>query len=268
MTVEFVTIVLDGMPWITRHWPEMEKLPFDFRWHCVEGVSANTKCTSWCESMTPRLSNDGTTQYLDSIAEYDHRVILYRKEQWQGKVAMMNEPLRYIHAPCLLMEIDSDELWTADQWTALRAMFMARTERNCAQFYCQYKVGPRIAITSRETYGNNTSYEWKRAWRFSPGMRFETHEPPKIGGFTERPFTHAETEKAGLVFRHEAYSTARQVRWKESYYGGKNNPNGTLYAGSVAKWKRLQNNRKWPVAELSEFLPWVGKGVTADLINK
>src|SRR6185503_8916213 len=90
MKLVFLTIVLDGMPWVTRHWPEFERLDFDWQWHVVEGAAANTACTSWCAPIAPRLSNDGTTQYLDALASYDHRVILHRKELWQGKLDMVN----------------------------------------------------------------------------------------------------------------------------------------------------------------------------------
>lgn len=267
MRVVFLTIVLDGQPWITRHWPEFEKLPFDWQWHVVEGVAANTACTKWCAPMLPRLSNDGTTQYLDSLAAYDPRVILHRKELWQGKLAMVNEPLRYMHEPCLLVQVDSDELWTAEQLVRLHEMFTKQVDRNCADFYCDYRVGPNVRITSRNGYGNNTSYEWHRAWRWSRGLQFGAHEPPLLLNFEWKPFTHTETESAGLVFRHEAYSTEKQVAFKARYYGSPNNPKGHLYANAVQGWQRLQLNTKWPV-DLADYLPWVGQNVTADSITK
>lgn len=265
--VELLTIVLDGMPFIAHHYREFEELPFPFRWHIVEGVAANAACTKWCAPMLPRLSNDGTTQYLDSLAAYDSRVILHRKELWQGKLAMVNEPLRYMHEPCLLVQVDSDELWTAEQLVRLRAMFIAQPAKNCAYFYCDYRVGPNVHISSRDGYGNNVAYEWHRAWRWSRGLQFVSHEPPALGGFKPVPFTHAETESAGLVFRHEAYSTEKQVAFKARYYGSPNNPKGHLYANAVQGWQRLQLNTKWPV-DLADYLPWVGQNVTVYAITK
>lgn len=267
MKIVFLTICLDAMPWLTRHWPEFEKLPFDWQWVISEGVAAPTACTKWCSPMLPRLSSDGTTQYLDSLAAYDSRVILHRKELWQGKLAMVNEPLRYMHEPCLLVQVDSDELWTAEQLVKLRQMFMDNPDKTCAYFNCDYRVGPNVRITSCNGYGNNNAYEWHRAWRWQRGMVFASHEPPVLANFNPKPFTHTETEAAGLVFRHEAYSTEKQVAFKETYYGSLNNPKGHLYRDAVSKWRALQLNVKWPV-DLKQYLLWVGDSVVADQIVK
>src|SRR5689334_19364991 len=102
MKFEIITIALDAMPWVTLMWPELKKLPFDWRWSIVEGVAGNTADTSWCAPMVPRLSNDGTTGYLKSIAAVDPRVRLFQKEQWLNKTVMVNEPLRTMHENALL----------------------------------------------------------------------------------------------------------------------------------------------------------------------
>jgi len=177
--------------------------------------------------------------------------------------------LRYLYEPCLLFQVDSDEFFTAEQIEHIHSLFLKNPHKNCAYFYSDFRIGPNIRITSRNTYGNNTAYEWLRVWRFQPGARFASHEPPKLENFQEKPFTHAETEKEGLVFVHNAYSTEAQVAWKERYYGSPNNEKGHLYKGAVKKWRKLQENRKWPVEDLGrDFLPWVGENVTADLVNK
>jgi len=266
MNLEILTIVLDGMPFIAHHWRELEKLPFRFRWNIVQGVALNVNCTSWCNQIPPRLGLDGTPQYLASLAASDPRVILHTKEQWQGKLAMVNEPIRFMYEPCLLLQMDADEMWTAEQLIAMRQMFLDHPDKHQALFWCDYKVGPDLCITSRNTYGNNSGYEWLRAWRWKPGMSFASHEPPNLAGCPMMTLTHADTEERGLVFRHEAYSTKAQLAFKETYYGGANNPKGHLYRDAVAGWERLQRNRKWPVNELKEFLPWVGDGVTVDRI--
>jgi len=266
MLLEIITLALDAQPWITLHWPELVKLPFRFRWNIVEGVAANVKDTSWCSQLAPRLSKDGTTQYLDAIAACDPRIVIHRKEFWQGKTSMMNEPIRFMHEPCLLLQMDADELWTAAQLIEMREMFIQNPDKHQALFWCDYRVGRNIRITSRNSYGNNSGYEWLRAWRWSPGMFFASHEPPNMAGCPMMTLTHADTEKRGLVFRHESYSTRAQVTFKVSFYGSSNNPKGHLYRDAVEGWERLQRNRKWPVNELKEFLPWCGDGVTVDQI--
>lgn len=261
MKVVFVTIVLDGLPWIASHYPMMRSLTVPWEWHVVEGVADNKNCTSWCHSLTPRLSNDGTTQYLDSL-QFDRRVRLYRKQLWNGKIEMVNAPLAQISEECLLWQIDSDEMWRADQIERMRRLFLACPERTSAHFYCRYFVGPDIIIKGRGVFGNY-DYDWERVWRFSPGMKFQSHEPPKIIRPINRPFTQQETADEGLVFDHFAYATQSAVAFKEKYYGTANHGNGIHYRNAVQGWSRLQNNNDWPVKNLASFLPWVGKGVEA-----
>jgi hypothetical protein len=253
MMITFLTIVLDGQPWITEHYPVFRRLPFDWQWMVVEGVAAPEQDTSWVNRLSPRLSEDGTTQYLDSIN--DPRVIIFRKEFWHGKVHMVNEPLQTIYQQCLLWEVDSDEIWTVEQICKVREMFMANPLKNCAYFLCDYRVGRNLRIQSRDCYGNYPG-EWLRVWRWTRNTKFKTHEPPKMDKFDENPFTRDETEAAGCVFRHEAYSTEKQLAFKEHYYAGAGNPNGAKYKGAVSNWHKLQRHQKFPV-KLQVFMPWV-----------
>lgn len=249
MKVAFFSIVLDGMPWITFHYPEFRRLSFDWEWHVVEGVAAPVKDTKWCRKIPARLSNDGTTKYLESL-NFDPRVKLYKKELWNGKVEMVNAPLKNIKQPCLLWEIDSDECWKADQFSLMRRMFIREPDRSSAQFICRYFVGPDIISISKGSYGNR-SYDWLRVWRFNPGMTFVTHEPPVLDGIQDDlKFSQEETSRAGLIFDHYAYALRKSVEFKQSYYGhGK-------YSNAVKKWEALQRNQTWP-ALLRDFFPWV-----------
>ena len=258
MVIHFLTIVLDGLPWISMQYPMMRQLPFQWTWSVVEGVAASEKCTSWCNSIPPRLSQDGTTQYLNSL-KFDKRVKVFQREHWHGKHEMVNTPLKYLKEAGLLWQIDADEVWTPQQVEKVRRMFLQARDRTEANFYCRYFVGPDIITVGHGCYGNNTDYEWKRVWRFQPGMTFTSHEPPRLGSGTNPvPFTHAETYAAGLVFDHFAYATEQAVAFKELYYG----KNSGLYKGAVENWKRLQENTVWPI-KLKRFLPWVDDKVEA-----
>src|SRR5882672_1882183 len=231
MKITIVTIALDAMPFVTLHYPEFRKLKSDWEWLVAEGVAAPVLDTSWVSKMAPRLSQDGTTEYLDSVRAFDSRVHVFRRSEWPGKAAMFNRILETIYEPTILLQVDSDECWTAEQIEALVAMFQRDRSKNSAYFYCRYFVGRDLVIATRNGFGNHTEYEWLRAWRFVPGMRFERHEPPVIDGLTLNPFTHAETESEGIVFDHFAYATEAQVRFKQEYYGSHNNPKGHLYTG-------------------------------------
>lgn len=255
--ITFFTIVRDGMPWITKHYPVFKSLDLEWRWIVVEGTAANTNCTSWCAPVMPRLSNDGTTDYLIDLAKQDDRVHHIPAFLWRGgKVEMCNWALGLIAQPCLLWQVDSDEVWRKEQIQTVARLFIENPWFNSAFFWCRYFVGPDIVTLGRDCYGNNTAYEWKRVWRFEPGMRFKTHEPPFLAAVQDRPMPHDMTENHGCVFDHYAYATEAQVRFKQEYYAGKNNPCGHLYANAVEGWKRLQKNDKWPV-KLKDYLPWV-----------
>lgn len=262
--ITFFTIVLDGQPWISRHLEAFEKLPFDWRWIIVEGVADSANCTSWCSRIAPRLSRDGTSQYLHSIA--GGNVTVLKQPLWPGKVAMCNAALSLIKEPCLLWQVDADEVWSTDQIVAVKELFDRNPTKNCAYFWCRYWVGPKVIVTSRNTWGNNSTYEWHRVWRFEPGMRFQTHEPPALSGFTENPLLHAETEAVGAVFEHYAYATLQQVQFKQVYYGSKTNPVGHHYRHLVANWHRLNANTRWPV-HLQEFFHFVPDDVIADHVD-
>lgn len=254
MKLVILTIVRDGMPWITLHYPELLKLTIPWEWHIVEGTSSPEHCTKWCRPLTPSLSTDGTTQYLNSLL-FDTRIFLYRSEIWHGKLQMVNAPLRHLHEPCVLLQADSDELWTTKQLETIHALLSAGNH-DCCHFYCRYFLGPDIIITSRNGFGNRTDFEWFRAWAYRPGMRFISHEPPKFDRVPERIMTHHQTAKHDLVFNHYAYATEAQVAFKQEFYGGPNNKLGPLYSDAVEGWRRLQANTRWP-AKVGDYLRFV-----------
>ncbi len=270
LPVHFFTIVLNGMPFIRHHIEVFRKLPVPWVWHIVEGVAELKHDTAWSVqhggSVTSALhregrSNDGTTEYLDELKRgFPDQVIIYRKPPgifWDGKLEMVSAPLENIREECLLWEIDSDELWSCGQIERAHSLFMAHPEKTAAYYFCHYYVGPGLLVTSKDTYGNNSGYEWLRTWRVRPGVFWKSHEPPCLCGKTpdgivedlgkKNPFLHGETESAGLVFQHYAYATAAQLAFKEIYYG---------YRNAVESWRKLNALEEFP-ALLRNYFPWV-----------
>ena len=265
LSIHFFTIVLNGQPFIRHHIEAFKHLPFVWHWHIVEGVAELNHDTAWPKAAGGKIpgelhrggmSVDGTTEYLDVLQkEFPENITVYRPPAgkfWDGKREMVNAPLAGIREACLLWQVDADELWTFSQIIRARAMFLAHREKTAAMFFCHYFVGPELVVTSRDTYGNNSSYEWLRVWRYQPGDRWVAHEPPRLcRGETDvaslNPFRHAETEAMGLVFQHFAYALEEQLRFKESYYG---------YAGAVEQWRKLQQCEKFP-QPLSAHFAWV-----------
>lgn len=253
LPLEIFTLVLDGQPWISKHLPVFDSLPFPWRWHIVEGAANNVNCTAWCQKQSPRLSSDGTSEYLDSIK--DHPCVTINRAKWWdgGKLQMCNSPLHLISKPCVLLQVDSDELWTAQQLETLVRMFTVNAQMARAYFFCQFHVGPDIVTIGENGYGNHSG-EWLRAWRYVPGMRFGRHEPPVLNGNKGAAAPREFTRNEGLVFTHMAYATEKAVRYKMEFYG---------YKDAVLHWKRLQSNTVWPVRRLKDFLPWVTEGTGA-----
>jgi glycosyltransferase involved in cell wall biosynthesis len=252
--IYFCTIVLDGMPWLAHHLAQFEKLPDPWRWIIAEGVADPVLDTGWCKPIPHRLSTDGTTEYLNGLKSHP-RVKVLQSPRWPGKTAMFNAMLQYCDRPGVLMQVDSDELWTASQIGTIASMF--QNDHDCAYFQCDYRVGPNLRTVTIGAYGNNPG-EWLRAWRYVPGMRFQSHEPPVFGAGPINPFSFGNTKDRGLLFLHQAYATEKQVAFKEQYYG---------YTGAVEQWRRLQANTKWP-ARLKDFLPWSDDRAMVDQVVK
>jgi FkbM family methyltransferase len=280
LPIHFFTIVLNGLPFIKYHIEAFKQLPFKWHWHIVEGVADLKHDTAWSLRNGGRItdeihskgrSNDGTAEYLDELAQlYPENVTVYRKPEgifWEGKREMVNAPLPNIREECLLWQVDVDELWTVEQLCTARYMFINNPEKTAAFYWCWYFVGENLVISTRNCYAQNPAQEWLRTWRFKPGCVWTAHEPPVL---TEplpndqwrdvaavNPFVHEETENRGLVFQHFAYAIAKQLEFKEQYYG---------YSNAVSGWKTLQSQTKFPVL-LNQYFLWVQDGTMVDTAN-
>lgn len=274
--IHFFTIVLNGEPFIRYHERVFSQLPIRWHWHVVEGVAALKHDTAWSVAAGGHVSdaihvggrsNDGTHEYLDDLARrFPDQVTIYRKpfgEFWDGKLEMVNAPLGNIREGCLLWQVDSDELWTAQQIVTIYNEFRSNGGKTAAYYWCWYFVGPNKLISTRYNYTQNPRQEWLRTWRFQLGDRWAAHEPPTlmrhdksgvsvdVGGLN--PFQHDEMEMVGAVFQHFAYVTEAQLRFKESYYG---------YAGALIHWNKLQCHEGSGL--LRDYLPWVADNTVFD----
>lgn len=257
MKLVIFSIILDGEPFVEKHLPIFEQLSIPWEWRIAEGAAANTHCTAWCKPQAPRFSRDGTSEYLTSISTHPN-VKLFRRQLWDGKVAMCNACVAGIDEECVLLEADIDEFFTAPQMERMVQMFEERPEAMRAFFWCRYWLGPNIIATSTNGYGNRNG-EWLRAFRFRPGMAFTRHETPVLDGNRGIAISREETKALGLVFEHYPWLLESTVSAKEKFYG---------YTNALQHWKRLQENGKWPVADLSRFLPWVGPNASADFVGE
>jgi hypothetical protein len=263
--IHFLTIVLNGMPFIRKQWEFMQSLPCRWRWHVVEGAAKLTHDTAWSLKNNAKLANefhrsglshDGTTEFLDSI-EGDPRVTLYRRDGlWDGKRMMCEAPLSSIGREVLLWQLDTDEFWSVDVVQDVVRAFSEDPLLQAAQFRCRYFVAPNRILDNVGFYGNDPAVEWRRVWRFQPGDSWKSHEPPVLERqgrdlFEMGHLTAEETGARGWNFLHLAYVTEDQLRFKESYYG---------YKGAVKGWKELCKVTDDAVM-ISKYLKWVPAGL-------
>lgn len=260
MTLNIFTIVLDGAPWIGAQFAEISRLrDFDWHWSIVEGTALPVKDTAWMGGQSPHVSHDGTHQFLQVLASHP-RITVNSKSEWGGKTEMINAALTAFKEEGVLLQMDSDELWTADQLRGLVAIFSENPETNTLKVKMDYMLGPNVTSTSSNGYGNRND-EWVRAWRYSVGLWMECHEPPKFNGNRGRVCERDESESILGRILHMAWVTPQQVAQKQRIYKGG-------YENACGDWDRLQKNTQWPVKDLKQFLPWVGSGASADLLFK
>jgi hypothetical protein len=256
MKLVVFTIVKNGMPFIPTIFFNLQATKLDWRWIVAEGSTRNTHCTSWCNQQEPGLSSDGTTEFLDMVSKHP-RVTILRNEMWDGKLDMCNACLAEIKEPCVLIQMDSDEIWRPDHIEYISDTF-EDSKVESALIKCRYFLGVNILATSPNGYGNRST-EWARIWRFTPGDKFERHEPPQLKqAFSGCQLNRDWLESDGIIFDHYAWWSDGQVAYKEQFYG---------YPAALQCWRNLQSNPDWPVKELRKFLPWVGPGASADKLS-
>jgi hypothetical protein len=254
--VHIFTLALDANPFIAALFTNLNRLTIPWTWTIVEGVALPVADTGWMKGQIPRLSRDGTHEFLLDLMHHP-RINVISKTQWGGKTEMCNAALP--DRECVLLQADADELWTADQITKHVSLFDADPELSIVKVKMRYFLGPNIVSTSQNGYGNRSG-EWIRVWRFRPGMKFQKHEPPILGNNRGKMMDKEESVLHIGEVDHYAWATYRQAFYKQQVYGGR-------YGHAAQQWQTLQA-AKMPVTDLASQLPWVGVGGTADTLHK
>jgi hypothetical protein len=241
-----------------------KKLKRPWTWRISEGI---TPCP-WAGKITDDmhlngLSVDGTHEYLKSIEHEKNVEVFYHPNIYLTE--RCNLMLKDIVAESLVWQIDCDEFYTPEQ-IELVANAFEQHEYTSGWFLCRFFVGPDRCLSigppvcawsqRRNMAGNNSSYEWRRVWRWKLGCQFTKHDPPEVvkidnpanGSIdlnTLNPF-----QSQALIFNHFAYVLEDQVRFKETRYG---------FNGAIDGWKRLQQVKVFSV-DIHNYLPWLGYG--------
>lgn len=276
-SIHFMTIVLNGQPFIEYHINILKKLPFKWHWHIIEGLADLTHDTAWSKTHGATVpqkfqkngrSIDGTAEYIDNIAkQFPENITVYRKKGlWDGKTEMVSAPLKNMKEACILFQIDSDEIWTLEQLIDIRNLFKNNLQKHSAYFLTDFFFGEKLVLINFNKYGNNLDQEWLRVWRYQPGDRWVSHEPPRLvrsmyGADIDvakiNPFTHIETESHELIFQHYPYVTKQQIEFKSQYYGDRS---------LVTKWEELQKVKSFPV-KLKDYYNLVTDDTLVDIVK-
>jgi hypothetical protein len=254
MKLVIFTIVLDGMPYIKWHLPIFQKLKCHWEWTVVEGAAMNGQSTAWCQPQARRLSDDGTSEYFRTCE--DDRVHSTHRAEWKSKDEMVNFALDRIEQPCVLMQIDHDEIHTPENIDKIVQLFQDDPGLGAIRMPCRFFVGPRLICVGEDCWSSRW-FEWDRAWRFAPGIEFLSHEPPRLNYYLGRIMEREESKEHGLSFDHYAYALRKQVEYKEKFYG---------YKGLTNQWKALQAHTHFP-EPLQRFFPFVDDKVMVDTLQ-
>lgn len=208
-------------------------------WIFVEGATSNTFCTSWCNAMPSEYHSNGTSidntvrlleQYQDYYSKTSDKKITIIKPSglWNGKLEMFNKALELINEPCYLWEIDIDEYWEPNQIINAERL-LENTKADSASFACNYLLTDQIIVKGE--WGESPGHGYRRLWKFEPGRKFLSHEPPVLEG-CNKILPPALTPR----FDHLSYYYEQDVRFKSKWYG----KHDKIYEG----WTKIVNNQQ------------------------
>lgn len=248
------TLSLDSQPWLACIYTELMRLrDTPWKWVICEGVAKPVGDTRWIANQPARLSNDGTSEFLDAIAHHP-RITVIRKPEWPGKTAMCQAATDLFDEPGVCLQADSDEIFSTDQLRRIVHLFEDDPALMNARFNCDYMFGANLVTTDK-----GKVEEWRRAWRFTPGMKWVSHEPPNLAGNLGKSATREQTAADGLTFFHASWLLPKHVAAKQDLYGAR-------YAGALAGWRKLQANTEWPLRDIGKFMPKAFAGTPVDRI--
>lgn len=217
------------------------------------------------------ISNDGTSVYINKLKEENPIEIFVHRtlygQMWKDKITML-KTLHQIEFPCVMIEIDVDEIWTTKQLEKIYELFIKpNNNKRCMYFHCHYFITPNHVTITPDLPTHQNQYEWIRAWRYDKGDIWTLHAPPHINHlisgtdkwmdiFGYKCFRHFETELNGLVFTHYSYTEESVMKFKEQFYGR---------PGLVEKWEFVSRyNGPYPF-EVSQFFSWLQNGTFIDI---
>lgn len=191
MKVALCTLVLNEMEWLPKLYEQHKNWPDMVRWVFVE--SADTMYTQANPDVVSAdgLSTDGTTEFLEELANKDSRIIhikhgfSYNDDPAQGKCESRNQYLRAIEpdAPDFFVVLDADEFYLKQGQINLNHFIPTRTEwGHCFAhreiWYPPYLKAAGKNLFDLEVVGGFWSIPYCRVWKWFANLQYNNHNTP------------------------------------------------------------------------------------------
>tara|TARA_R110002074_G_scaffold402324_1_gene607087 strand:- start:155092 stop:155871 length:780 start_codon:yes stop_codon:yes gene_type:complete len=216
-----ISIVLNGAHHLERQAKEYCLDTYVDKWIIVHGASKNVHCTAWCKEIPDKYhkkgkSVDATNRLLLGLKNSHDNIIVVEKDgMWEGKVEMFNAALEHVTEDCWLWQIDIDEYWEKAQMEGAEKV-LENLGADVGAFTCDYLLSDDIIV--RGAWGESIQHGYRRLWKYQPGRKFLSHEPPKIEGEKTQCPMHLLPR-----FKHLSYYDYADVKFKAAWYGNHEN---------------------------------------------
>lgn len=215
------TIVLNGIKHL-ENWAEENATNFDL-WVIVEGAVDPVSCTSWCKPIPEQYvvnggSVDGTREFIDDLADQHNNVVVISKDElWKGKIEMVRAAIDAIKARNIpydyLWQIDVDEYWSLEQLEEAE-YDLQKAGGTSLTFLtdCILYANNEYALIVQGDWGEGYDMNFRRLWKYHSGLKFMSHEPPRIEGDVRNIFTNKPRPL------HLSYFYPEDISFKSEFY--------------------------------------------------
>jgi predicted O-methyltransferase YrrM len=188
---------------------------YDFAYEIliVEGACPQAR---W-DANSRGTSRDRTLEIIQSFTDPDNKIKLVASRAWDHKDQMVNAYIPYVSGD-YLFQVDSDEIWNKVALENIRRVLSAEPDITCLEF------NPLQFWHNFETVlvGGHWEEPFMRIFRFEPGARWQSHEPPILLNPRGQAYNNIKrinlTDKYGVTFFHYSYVTEQQARWKWEFF--------------------------------------------------
>jgi len=163
------------------------------------------------------VSRDRTLEIIRSFPDPQHKIKLIASQAWEHKDEMVNAYAAHVTGD-YLFHVDSDEIWTKEALEQIRQILARDPSITCLEFNPLHFWHNFQTVTA----GGHWEEPFMRIFKFAPGARWRSHEPPILLDPQGRPYNDMKrvnaTRQWGLRFHHYSYLTKEQARWKGRFF--------------------------------------------------